>query len=236
MRGFLKIILKRASASLGALTLIGLSAWTLLNADAAAKSSGQESNTQALTVQAGFSDKQSIAPDEPIELIINRPLAQNEGRLAIVVGATDLTDLFAVSAQNLKYGVGKSFPLSLGETELTVYLVAPNGDWREVARFPLRVGETTAPVAASTESKTGENDAKVESQSVTDASAKEEPSPEQPSQPAPQTEAPVKRRFGFDKLDFAPQLNIGFKSQCAETRFPDTNRPDRTTFADAILQ
>jgi len=91
---------------------------------AVARASGQESNTQALTVQAGFADKQSVAPDEPIELTVSHPLARGEGRLAVVIGASDLTDLFVVTAQRLKYNVGKSFPLQLGETELAVYLVA----------------------------------------------------------------------------------------------------------------
>src|SRR5262249_48264645 len=74
----------------------------------------QESNSQALTVQAGFTDKQSVAPDEAIELTLNRPLTQGEGRLAVVIGSSDLTDLFAISARSLKYVV-RTFPLPVGE-------------------------------------------------------------------------------------------------------------------------
>src|SRR5262245_59296005 len=147
MRGFLNIPLKRAVGRPGALVLLGLAAAfavALPNANAAVRSSGLESDTQALTVQASFADKQSIAPDEPIELTIDRSLEAVEGRLAVVVGATDLTDLFVPSARSLKYGAGKSFPLPLGATELAVYLVAPNNDWRELARFPLRVGDGPA--------------------------------------------------------------------------------------------
>ncbi|MGH9752081.1 MAG: hypothetical protein ACREA2_04800 [Blastocatellia bacterium] len=235
MRGFLNTPLKRAAVRPSALVLLGLAtafASALSEANAAVKSSGQESNTQSLTVQAGFIDKQSVTPDEPIELTINRPLAQGEGRLAVVVGATDLTDLFVVSARSLRYNVGKPFPLPLGATDLTVYLVAPNNDWKEVARFPLRVGETVAPGVANVEAKAEEPEAKTESQPTTDANAT--PAPEQ--SPQPQIEPPVKRRFGFDKLDFAPQLNIGFKSQFAETHFPEANRPARPTFADATTQ
>ncbi len=211
----------------------------MFTANAAIKSSGQETNTQALTVRAGFADKQFIAPDEVIELTINRPLAQGEGRLAVVVGASDLTDLFIVSPQSMKYSAGKSLPLSLGEVNLTVYLVAPNDDWKELASFPLRVGETASPISANnsaTGAKTEEPDARLESQPVTDVSAREEQTPQQPSQAPQQSDAPVRGRFGFDKLDFAPQLNIGFKSQFAETHFPVSNRPDRPTFADATVQ
>jgi hypothetical protein len=235
MRGFFNTPLKRAAVRQGALVLLGLAAAFAPDksgANAAVNSSGQESNIQALTVQAGFADKQSIAPEEPIELTINRPLAQGEGRLAVVVGATDLTDLFAVSAQSLKYNVGKSFPLPLGATDLAVYLVAPNDDWRELTRFPLRVGENAANGTEGAPAKAEEPESKTESQAATEAGAQQGPGQAQP----PQAEPQAKRRFGFDKLDFAPQLNIGFKSQFAETSFPEANRPDRPTFADATMQ
>jgi hypothetical protein len=231
MRGFFNTPLKRAAVRQGALVLLGLAAAfasDLSGANAAVNTSGQETNIQALTVQVGFADKQSIAPDEPIELTINRPLAQGEGRLAVVVGATDMTDLFAVSAQSLKYNVGKSFPLPLGATDLAVYLVAPNDDWRELTRFPLRVGENAANGTEGVPAKAEEPDAKTESQAATEAGAQQGPGQAQPPQ--------ARRRFGFDKLDFAPQLNIGFKSQFAETSFPEANRPDRPTFADATMQ
>jgi len=234
MRGIFNIPLKRAAGGPVALVLLGLTAAfaaALPYANAAVRSSGQESNTQALTVQASFADKQSIAPDEPIELTVGRPLSAGEGRLAVLVGAADMTGLFVVSAQSLKYDVGKSFPLPLGATELTVYLVPPNNDWKEVARFPLRVGENATVGTESARAKTEEPEAKTESQPATDGSAQQGETPEQP-----QAEPQVARRFGFDKLDFAPQLNIGFKSQFAETHFPEANRPDRPTFADATMQ
>lgn len=246
MRGFFNLPLKRAAGKPSALVLLGLTsalAAALPTASAAVRSSGQESNTQALTVQVSFADNQSIAPDEPIELTVNRPLAQGEGRLAVVVGASDLTDLFVLSARSMKYGVGKSFPLPLGATELAVYLVAPNNDWRELARFPLRVGDGPANGEArpenaeakseDPEAKTENAEAKTESQPATDAGAQQGPTPEQPQ---PQAEPQARRRFGFDKLDVAPQLNIGFKSQLAEAHFPEVNRPDRPTFADATMQ
>ena len=240
MRGFLNMPLKRAARRQSALVLLGLTtafALALPNVKAAVRSSGQESIAQAPTVQASFADKQSIAPDEPFELTVDRPLAAGEGRLAVLVGATDMTDLFVVSAQSLKYDAGKSFPLPLGATELTVYLVPPNNDWKEVARFPLRVGENAADGTDGVQAKTEEAEAKTESQPTTDASAQQEPTPEQTSQQSSQGAEPqARRRFGFDKLDFAPQFNIGFKSQFAETSFPEANKPDRPTFADATLQ
>jgi hypothetical protein len=234
MRGLLNIPHRRAAVRPDAPVLLGLAAIALALSGAitAIGSSTQESNTQSLIVQAGFADKKSTAPDAPIELTLNRPLAQGEGRLAVVLGATDLTDLFAVSAQSLKYDVGKSFPLPVGPTGLIVYLVAPNDDWKELARFPLRVGDDATNAESKTENADAKDeapDAKAESQPGADASAQQEPPPSQ-------AEPPVKRRFGFDKLDVAPQLNIGFKSQFAEIHFPEANRPDRGAFTDATMQ
>jgi hypothetical protein len=232
MRGFFNISHKRAAGRPSALVLLGLTAAfaaALPNANAAIRSSGQEPSAQTLTVQANFADKQSIAPDELIELGIDRPLAPGEGRLAILIGAMDMTDLFIVSAQSLKYDAGKSFRLPPDAAELTVYLVPPNNDWKEIARFPLRVGENPTNGTEDAQAKTEEPEAKAESQPATDASARQEPAP-------PQAEPQTRRRLGFDKLDFAPQLNIGFKSQFAETHFPEANRPDRPVFADAIMQ
>jgi hypothetical protein len=50
-----------------------------------------------------------------------------------------------------------------------------------------------------------------------------------------QTET-TKKVGGFDKLNFIPSITLGFKSQAAETHFPDANRPFRPTFADTTLQ
>jgi hypothetical protein len=171
-------------------------------------------------VQASFADK-TVAPDEPIELTLSRELAPNEGRLAVIIGATDLTDLFLVSAKSLKYSVS-TLPLPVGETEVEIYLVAPNGEWKELARFPLRVAGASTQVGQITDA------VNVEAQPQAGANANQ-------AQAAQTDQQVVKRRFGFDKFDMAPQINIGFKSQFAETHFPDSNKPERPTFADATI-
>ena len=86
------------------------------------------------------------------------------------------------------------------------------------------MGDNATGGAESAEAKAEGPEEKTESQPG--ASAQQEPA-RQPQD---------RRRFGFDKIDFAPQLSIGFKSQFAETHFPEANRPDRPTFADATLQ
>lgn len=76
--------------------------------------------------------------DEPIRLLLSRSVSPGEGRLAILVGSMDLTDLFEWRDQALVYRP-QSLPLPAGESELSVFLVTPEGQWRESARFPLRV-------------------------------------------------------------------------------------------------
>ncbi|MEK7834177.1 MAG: hypothetical protein AAB401_24025, partial [Acidobacteriota bacterium] len=183
---------------------------------------------QDLTVKAGF-DGKTVSPDEAIELTLSRQPSPTEGRITIVVGSTDLTDLFIAEGNSLKYSA-KPFPLPAGENELTVYLVTASGEWKPLASFKLKVAdkpEAAAPVVAETaQPANGEQTVQPAQAQTADA-----------SQAAAQTPAePVKRRFGFDKFEMSPSLNIGFKSQFAETHFPDSNKPERPTFADATLQ
>jgi len=220
MRGFLKNVFERASlapAARAAVILVVALALTGFRASASQQ-------PQDLSVQASFADKQSIAPDEPVELALSRELAPNEGRLAVLVGATDLTGLFQASARSLRYSVS-ALPLPVGETEVEVYLVAPNGEWKELARFALRVVGAPSPDAQPAQTADALNGS---AQSQADANGNQ-------AQPSQVNQQVVKRRFGFDKFDLAPQINIGFKSQFAETHFPDSNKPERATFADATI-
>lgn len=78
------------------------------------------------------------AQDEVIRLHLSRPLSPNDGRLAVLVGSLDLTDLFEWRDQSLVYHP-QALPLPAGENQLAVFLVTPEGQWRETARFSLRV-------------------------------------------------------------------------------------------------
>ncbi len=174
-----------------------------------------ENREQELTVAASFTGQEFIHPDTPVEIRLNRALEPAEGRLALMIGAFDLTGLCAAIDQGLRYSA--ALPLPVGETEVAVYLVAPSGEWREIARFPLRV---VAKDAAPTEQPPAVNSEVAPSQTP-DAN---QPQPDQKP-----------RKFGFDKFDWIPQINIGFKSQFAEIHFPDSNRPQRPTFTDGVL-
>lgn len=225
MRGFLKPIF--AGLPVPAIVLCVVVAFGLVSDGKGVSANISANRVQELTVSASF-DGKPVAPDEVIELTLNRQPLPAEGRIAIVVGQTDLTDLFIADGTSLKH-LPKPFPLPTGENELSVYLVAPTGEWKLVTSFKLKVvgkSEASTPVVAETAQP---GNAEQTAQTQTDDAGQAVATAQTPAEP-------VKRRFGFDKLDLAPSLNIGFKSQFAETHFPDSNKPERPTFADATLQ
>ncbi len=152
----------------------------------------------ALTITPSFAGKESIAPTELLEFKLSRAL--KEEKIAVVIGSTDVTNLLAGSANGLRY-LPTPFALPVGDTEVTVYLVTNDDEWKELARFPLRVSAApTSPTAATTN-------------------------------PTSQPESEITR-----KMKLTPSVTLGFKSQAAETHFPDTNKPERPTFLDTTLQ
>jgi hypothetical protein len=206
-----------------------------------------------LKIIASIENGQAISPDDKIELKLSRELKKSEGRLAIFIGQTDLTSLFTPLDQTLTYN-RKILPLPVGENPLTVYLVSPSEQWQEIARFTLRVTsqptkEQTATATPETQTSAGTNEqvtsAEKPAVSATVANPPEAASgsqdaaktPVQNDSTAPTTQSePAKKKGGFDKLDFIPALTIGYKSQAAESHFPDTNRPQRPLFSDVTLQ
>src|SRR6185369_2770074 len=158
-----------------------------------------------------------------IELKLNRPLAAAEGKLAVMIGRTDVTAMLEI--QPVVVGYSPRLPLPAGETEVTVYLVSADQRWKEIARLPLRVADiATAATGASP---------------TTDASATPAATRATPASSTPQTEqqaATPKRRWGFDKIQFTPTGAINLKSQVAEGHSPAPSRPERPTFTDLGMQ
>jgi hypothetical protein len=89
-------------------------------------------------VSASFAAAGRVSTDEAFALELSRPLSPAEGQVAVLVGATDVTSLFRATETGLRL-VPVTLPLPVGRTELVVYRVAPEGAWRELARFPLEV-------------------------------------------------------------------------------------------------
>ncbi len=215
-----------------------------------------------LTVAATFADRR-VAPNEPIEFHLSRPLIQAEGVLAVVIGTSDLTSLFTAANKSLRYNP-KLVALPIGESEVTVYLVSPANDWKELARFTLSVqkerleteprnrsdnNDVRKPHEEEKPPEQGAALAAAQTEQIASASReKAEAAPENRAQdngagqtsggaqqgPAQPAAQPNKR--GFEKLDFVPSLTLTIKSQAAESAFPQTARSPRPTFTDVNLQ
>ncbi len=91
----------------------------------------------SITVTANFAEREVIA-NERIELILNRSLTAQDGRIAVFVGNTDISSLLSIENQTYSYQPGV-FPLPVGENQVFVYLISPNGVWKNLAEFSLRV-------------------------------------------------------------------------------------------------
>lgn len=90
-----------------------------------------------IAVTASFSGRE-IAPNERIVLTLSRPLENGEGRIAILVGSTDLTALFSLSATELVY-TPRHIHHPIGESPVTVYRVSADGEWMRLSEFMLKV-------------------------------------------------------------------------------------------------
>lgn len=152
----------------------------------------------AVTITPSFAGKEFIAPTELLEFKFSRALKQE--KIAVVIGQTDVTNLLTSNADSVRY-LPTPFALPVGDTEVTVYLITNGDEWKEVARFPIRVTQTDQTVAATA------------------------------TAPSTQPEPEIAR-----KATLTPSVTLGFKSQAAETHFPDTNKPERPTFLDTTLQ
>jgi hypothetical protein len=95
------------------------------------------SRADDLTIRAAFDGKAPVLPNERIDLLLSRALQPADGSLAVLVGDTDVTAMLTAEAANVSYT--PRLPLPAGESDVTVWLVSPGNQWKEIARFPLRV-------------------------------------------------------------------------------------------------
>lgn len=170
-----------------------------------------------ITVSASFEGKQTLKPQEQIEFRLNRAITSAEGRLAVVIGRTDISGLLITTSDSVVY-IPKIIPLPAGESPVTLYLVTSDNAWKQIARFSIRVESIDEPQVGSDQQagNTVQQDEVSQSQSAG-------------------IQASPKNRV-FDKAQAVPSITIGMKSQAAESHFPDSTRPDRPQFADMILQ
>jgi hypothetical protein len=128
--------------SIGTFKKIRLITAVLITAAALIWQSGSfaQKADEALKVTASFNADKAVSPDTAIEIGLSRALLANE-RIAITIEQTDVTGLFSQMENRLVYDA-KLLPLPIGTSNLTVYLIAPGGQWKEISRLPLSVRDT----------------------------------------------------------------------------------------------
>ena len=194
-----------------------------------ATASGDETK---LIVTASFSEQRVVRADEQIELSLSRSLQDPEVGLAVLIGTTDVTSLFTQEKLRLRYNA-RLWPLPAGESPLIVYVVSKDGEWKETARFSLRVERANnadsaptpdgAPLAPSDKFSGGPS-AEPSDQQVTN-----DPNSNQQSA----NPRPTARRNWKEK--FTPSLTFTVPSQPAQHTFPDP-QPQRATFIELTMQ
>ena len=90
----------------------------------------------SVVVSAAFDTATWVSPRQAISLRVADSLATGS-RIAVVVGATDLSALFRRSGDTLRYQPLIALPA--GDQQLVVYSVSTDEQWAELARFPVRV-------------------------------------------------------------------------------------------------
>lgn len=96
---------------------------------------------QDIEIELFTGGQEWVRKNGEVELLFTRFPRPEEGALAVVVGAMDRTELFRRTDRGLRYRP-ELLPLPAGETEIVVYLVTADGEWREFRRLPLRVLRT----------------------------------------------------------------------------------------------
>src|ERR1044072_2189782 len=62
-----------------------------------------KAHAQDLSITADFTGKSAVAINEAISFRLSRPLLSSEGRLAVMVGKTDMTAFFLATEESLTF-------------------------------------------------------------------------------------------------------------------------------------
>lgn len=181
---------------------------------------------QALSITASFAEGQSVSSIEAIELRLNRPLEKSEGRLAVFIGSLDLTSVFNLTGETLKFDA-KLMALPLGESELTVYLISPSGEWKELTRFPVKVSNDKPSKQASSENPKNETAPAAVEQKNDEQSAKS-PKNDNPEQP-PKPDAQKGEQSKPEAIEKAPDSQKSEQSKPEATeKTPDSQKSEQS--------
>jgi hypothetical protein len=190
----------------------------------------EQSDDGELRVTAIFSEKQSIQPWEQIELLLSRPFKESDERLGILIGNTDVSSLFSAVNLRLRYDA-KLWPLPVGESTVTVYLVSKNDEWKELERFTLVVdNESTTSREGSSLSLTNNFEAAFIKTSYFDRFASmlaptlsvtaESNNRQEPTEPSPQ------RSSKKGKIKFVPSVTFDLIPRSVQSNFPAQVTPE----------
>jgi hypothetical protein len=239
------LFLPRIKMLLAMVLAVAVSLTTMAVAKAHGKS-GRSSTAGELIVTANFIDKHSINPLEQIEFSLSRALIEPDERIAVLIGTTDISSLIKQDKLRLRYNA-KLWPLPVGESLVTVYLVSADNEWKEVARFTLRVAkqgpwssQRRFEGSSREESELTQNEPNLRANFVKDRSAGSGPSAStidgemtaaDEVGSGQQQPAATKK----NKMKFTPSLTLTVPSQPAQSTFPEP-QPERATFIEVNLQ
>lgn len=91
-----------------------------------------------LTATLDLGGQTAVDRGGAFEILLSRPVPAEEGRVAVLVGTEDRTDLMVRTPKGLKHPA-RTLTLPSGDREVAVFLVTPAGTWTEVARLPMKV-------------------------------------------------------------------------------------------------
>src|SRR4030095_8924638 len=184
-----------------------------------------------IKVDPSFAER-PVATNEQIELILNRRLQESEGRLAILIGVTDVSSLFIPVGLRLRYNANL-WPLPVGESQVTVYLVSKNDDWTEVARFTLRAGKEDANTIRN-EANLNEWNTSARTSGPHIFPLDENLPGNQDTVQSPSTNGKPPANNNW-KVKFTPSLTLPAPPQPAQSTFPGP-RPERAEFIELNMQ
>lgn len=165
---------------------------------------------QTLTISGNFIGRAFVAPGDPLEFTLSRAMLPGEGKLAVMIGRMDVTNLLTETATGFRY-LPSPVALPLGVTDVVVYRITPGDVWQELARFPVQVSVSETSTQAPN------------------------PPPTQNAVPQPPSSSSTAKP---EKTTFQgkPTLTLGLTSHAAETHFPDASQPPQPSAADYTLQ
>ncbi len=153
-------------------------------------------------------DRTALRPTDEIRVKLDRLPTPDQGKLAVFVGAIDVTSQIKLVDNEVVYNPGNN-PIALGDTDVVVYLVKNATDWQELTKLPIRISKSID-------------------------TAQTPPTPNQP--PAPQSAPTATPSQSAGDLKITPTLNLNLKSQFSERRTPDAGVAARPTFTDLAFQ